>query len=305
VSFAGVTPLTGDNWTDDLRTSSSNGDHNIYWNAVAPQYFETMRIPMLGGRDFKWSDTPASGKKIILNQAAVKILFPGQSAIGQRVTAVGNKSYEVIAVVGDVRYATIRRDAPAGAFVPITQSDDKKPSYTTVVRVKGPVAPLASAARLLAARMAPEIPAPVMTTMSADLDASIISERMMAILSIFFAGCALFVTAIGLYGTLAYATARRTSEIGIRMALGARRAQVVGMVFRENAWSAVGGSCAGLAAALLASRALASFLYGTSVRDPWVLLGAVLALISIASAASLLPALRAARIEPMAALRTE
>ena len=127
----------------------------------------------------------------------------------------------------------------------------------------------------------------------------------MAMLSIFFAGCALLVTAIGLYGTLAYATARRTSEIGIRMALGAQRLQVVAMVFRENAWVAIGGSLAGLAAALMASQVLASFLYGTSVRDPWVMVGSVAALILIASAASLLPAMRAARIEPMVALRTE
>jgi len=144
-----------------------------------------------------------------------------------------------------------------------------------------------------------------MTSMSSTLDASISSERMMAMLSIFFAGCAMLVTAIGLYGTLAYATARRTSEIGIRMALGAQRLQVVAMVFRENAWIAVCGSLAGLGAALLASRALASFLYGTSTRDPWVLIGSVVALISVASAASLLPAIRAVRIEPMEALRTE
>jgi ABC-type antimicrobial peptide transport system permease subunit len=128
---------------------------------------------------------------------------------------------------------------------------------------------------------------------------------MMAMLAVFFAGCALLVTAIGLYGTLAYATARRTSEIGIRMALGARRAQVVGLVFRENAWVAAGGSLAGLAVALLASRALASFLYGTSVHDPWVLVGSVAALTLIASAASLVPALRAAQIDPMQALRAE
>ena len=128
---------------------------------------------------------------------------------------------------------------------------------------------------------------------------------MMALLAAFFAGCALLVTAIGLYGTLAYATARRTSEIGIRMALGAQRAQVVAMVFRENAWIAVGGSLAGLAAALLASRLLASFLYGTSVRDPWVMAASVAALTMIASAASLVPAIRAARIEPMSALRAE
>jgi ABC-type antimicrobial peptide transport system permease subunit len=131
------------------------------------------------------------------------------------------------------------------------------------------------------------------------------AERMMALLAVFFAGCALLVTAIGLYGTLAYATARRTSEIGIRMALGAQRARVVAMVFEENALVATAGAGAGLVAALFSSRALASFLYGTSPHDPWVLVGSVAVLIVIASAASLLPALRAARIEPMAAIRYE
>jgi ABC-type antimicrobial peptide transport system permease subunit len=145
----------------------------------------------------------------------------------------------------------------------------------------------------------------VLTTISGDLDATISSERMMAMLSVFFAVCALVVTAIGLYGTLAYTTARRTSEIGIRMALGAQRGQVVAMVFRENAWISVCGSVCGLAVALLASRALASFLYGTSVRDPWVMVGSVAALTAIASAASLVPALRAARINPIQALRAE
>jgi ABC-type antimicrobial peptide transport system permease subunit len=153
--------------------------------------------------------------------------------------------------------------------------------------------------------MAPQIPAPVLTTMSSQLDDSIRSERMMAMLSVFFAVCALLVTGIGLYGTLAYATARRTSEIGIRMALGSQRIQVVAMIVRSNASVAIGGAIAGLLTAMLASRVLASFLYGTSTRDPWVMLGAVMALATIASAASLLPALRASRIEPMEALRTE
>jgi ABC-type antimicrobial peptide transport system permease subunit len=137
------------------------------------------------------------------------------------------------------------------------------------------------------------------------LNESMSAERMMALLALFFAGCALLVTAIGLYGTLAYTTARRTSEIGIRMALGARRTRVMAMVFRENAQIAALGAGAGLVAALFASRALASFLYGTSPRDPWVLAGSVGALIVIAGAASLLPALRAARIEPMTAIRCE
>jgi ABC-type antimicrobial peptide transport system permease subunit len=110
---------------------------------------------------------------------------------------------------------------------------------------------------------------------------------------------------VGLYGTLAYATERRTSEIGIRMALGARRTQVAGMVFRQNAAVALAGTASGLVAALLASRALASFLYGTSTHDPWVFAGSIAALALIASAASLLPAVRAAGIEPMRAIRCE
>jgi ABC-type antimicrobial peptide transport system permease subunit len=137
------------------------------------------------------------------------------------------------------------------------------------------------------------------------VDDSLSTERMMALLSVFFAACALLVTAIGLYGTLAYVTARRTSEIGIRMALGAQRSRVLSMVFRENAVVALFGTVVGLGAAPLASRALASFLYGTSPRDPWVLFGSVVALTFIASVASLVPALRAAQIEPMAAIRCE
>ena len=169
----------------------------------------------------------------------------------------------------------------------------------------GPAGPLTGAVRELLKRIAPGVPVPVVTSMQTVMDDSLSAERLMALLSVFFAACALLVTAIGLYGTLAYATARRTSEIGIRMALGAQRTQVVGMVCGQNALVALCGTAAGLIAALLASRALASFLYGTSVRDPWVLGGSVTALALIASAASALPALRAARIDPMAAIRCE
>lgn len=179
------------------------------------------------------------------------------------------------------------------------------PSYNAVVRTSGPAGPLADAARALAQGMEPEIPAPLLTSMNATVDESLSAERTMALLAVFFAACALIVTAVGLYGTLAYATSRRTNEIGIRMALGARRAQVVAMVFLQNAGVALAGTTLGLIAALLASRLLASFLYGTSARDPWVFAGSILALALIASAASLLPALRSARINPMSAIRCD
>jgi len=305
VSFESIVPLSHRGWNGDYSTPAG-GTHQIYMNAVGPEYFGTMRIPLYLGREFSWSDSNASGLKIILNQSAAKEFFPGQNALGRQVTNPRETlSYQVVGVVADAKYRDMQSPAPAAAYVPMQQDEQPKPSLTAVIRVDGPLAPLAGAARVLASRLAPDIPAPVMTTVDDVLNRSVSTERMMAILAVFFAGCALLVTAIGLYGTLAYATARRTSEIGIRMALGAQRGQVVAMVFRENAWIAVCGSLGGLAVALFASRMLAAFLYGTSVHDPWVMLGSVAALCAIASAASLVPALRAARINPIQALRTE
>ena len=305
VSFASITPMSGNIWISTYHSSWSGGDKSTHMNTVAPAFFQTMRVPLLAGRDFRWNETKASGSKIILNQAAAKLLFPDRNPIGQQVFKDEKNSSEVIAVVGDIHYASISEAAPPEAYISITQDEGHKSSYTAVVRNDGPPAALAAASRSLAAQMSPDIPPPVMISMSDQLDNSISSQRMMAMLAVFFAACALLVTAIGLYGTLAYATARRTGEIGIRIALGAQRTQVIGLVFRENAWIAISGSIAGLIAALLASHTLASFLYGTSTRDPWVLIGSVAALLCVASSASLLPALRAARIEPIQALRNE
>ena len=304
VAFASITPMDGSVWTSTYKTPFSNGDRDLHMSRVSPGFFQAMRIPAMAGRDFAWDDSPESGRKIILNQSAARLLFPGMSPVGQHIMN-DKKSLEVIGVVGDIRYASLSEGPPPGAYLAITQDSEKKPSYTCVVRIAGSPDQLASAARARAAKMAPEIPAPVLTTLTSDIDTSISSERMMAMLAVFFAACALLVTAIGLYGTLAYATARRTSEIGIRMALGARKLQVVALVFRENSWTAASGSLLGLVIALLAFRALASFLYGISSRDPLVLMASVGVLAFVSSAASLLPAIRAAQIEPITALRAE
>jgi predicted permease len=308
VSFARIVPMSHFVWDDDFYATEGKS-HDIHENSVGPDYFQTMRIPMLEGRSFRWNDTAATGPKIILNQSAARLFFPGRSPLGQILKKRDDDnviSYEVIGVVGDAKYEEMRDPAPPSAYFSMTQHDNQhSPSYTAVVRIDGPASPLAAAARSLAIRTAPGIPAPVMTSMSAVIDDSLGAERMMALLSVFFAVCALLVTAIGLYGTLAYATSRRTSEIGIRMALGARREQVVTMIFRENAEIALTGSLLGVIAALLAARALASFLYGTSAHDPWVFAASLIALAAVASAASLLPALRAARIEPITAIRCE
>lgn len=305
VSFQFIVPVSHRGWNGQY--AAPGGEKHLIWlNSVGPEYFRTMRVPVLAGREFGWNDTKASGMKMILNQAAARQFFPDGDALGRQVVDSWDKTaYEVVAVVGDAKYQDVRSPAPAAAYVPIQQDPQKKPSLNAVVRVEGPWAPLASASRMLAVRLAPTIPAPVVRPMEDYVDTSVSSERMMAVLGVFFAVCALLVTAIGLYGTLAYATERRTSEIGIRMALGAQRARVMAMVFRENAVVAAIGCGAGLGAAVMLSKVLASFLYETSPRDPMVYAAAIAALGAVACAASLLPAVRAARIDPMSAIRCE
>jgi predicted permease len=314
VSFSSVTPLSGSVWTGDLHLPGGM-DRAVHDSRVGPDYFRTMRIPLLTGRELAWNDAPGSGLKVILNQAAADMFFPAGDAIGKQLRNTrerdgvkqGEEVYEVIGVVGNTKYTTLREPAPPTAYFSITQPDpeQKKPSYAAIVRFSGPAAPLVAAVRQITSTIAPDIPPPTFTTMDAQIDDSIAAERVMALLSAFFAMSALLVTGIGLYGVLSYSTARRTSEIGIRMALGAERAQVVSLVFRENAWIAAAGAAIGLAVAALASRALTTFLYGTSPRDPLVMTLSLAVLCLIAAAASIIPAIRAASVDPMKALRTE
>jgi predicted permease len=308
VSDAKIIPFEGSEWDPDLPDTRGT-IHDTYANAVAPDYFSTMRIPLLDGRDFTWNDTPSSGLKIILNQAAARQLFPDSDALGRSIRLDEGKKisvYQVVGIVADAKYDDLRSLAPATAYFAIPQFDgDGSPSFNAVVRTTMPPGPLASAARAITAQLAPSVPAPEMTSMQKTIDDSLGAERMMTMLAVFFALCALVVVSIGLYGTLAYATARRTAEIGIRMALGAKRAHVAAMVFRQNLWVVMGGAVIGLAVALVATRALASFLFQTTARDPWVIAGSICALALAACVASLVPALRASRIEPMSAIRCE
>ena len=306
VSFERIVPLSSATWTETFSSGGGQA-HGLDMNEIGPDYFRTMRIPIAGGRDFRWTDSNSESSKIILNRAAAKLLFgASNNAIGQTVVeGDGGKRYEVLAVVGDAKYESLRKAAPATGYWPITQTNQHKPSYSAVVRVDHFTIPFALAVRSITGKLAPEIPSPELTSMERVLDDSISSERVMAMLSVFFAFCALLVTGVGLYGTLSYNTARRTSEIGIRMALGAQRTGVVVLVFRENLIVAISGCGAGVISAVLASRVLTSFLYETSPRDPWILLGSITALALIAGGASLLPAIRAASIEPITAIRCE
>ncbi|HEY2859165.1 MAG TPA: ABC transporter permease [Terracidiphilus sp.] len=307
VSFQRMALFTGREWDEDIADTHGT-DHDTYQDSVAPGYFSTMRIPLLAGREFTWNDTPSTGLKLILNQTAAHQLFPDSNALGRTIRhdeGKGMKAYEVVGIVGDAKYLDLRSPAPPTAYYAMPQDGEDVVSYVAAVRTTSAPGPLANTVRAITAQMAPAVPAPNVTSMQATIDDSLGAERMMTMLAVFFAVCALVVTAIGLYGTLAYATNRRSAEIGIRMALGAKRSRIAAMVLRQNLWAVMGGTGIGLAAALLATRALASFLFLTSTHDPWVIAASILALAVTACLASLLPALRAARIEPMAAIRCE
>ena len=308
VGYASVPPISGSMMMGSKHVPGG-GDRDEYGNSVGPGYFNAMRTPILEGRDFTWQDKTIDSRNIIINQAAARMFYPNSDALGKTLADTDGKketSYTIVGIVGDTKYNSLKEPAPPTVYNPIHYDRDfKKPSFTAMVRYTGPVAPLAAAIRGILASTSSDIPAPDFRTMENFIDNSIAAERVMALLSVFFGVSALLVTGIGLYGVLAYATARRTSEIGIRMALGAAREQVVGLVFRENIWVALSGCAAGLITAILASRALSTFLYGTSPRDPWILIGSVAVLCFIAALASLFPAVRAASVDPMKALRSE
>jgi predicted permease len=308
VGYSSVPPLSGSIMMGS-KHAAGGGDRDIYNNNVGQGYFSAMRTPILEGRDFTWQDKPEEGHDIIVNQAAAKMFYPGQDALGKTLGDNDGKtphSYTIVGVVADTKYSSLKEPAPPTVYFPLGfYKEFKKPSFTLMVRYAGPVAPLAVAIRGILTSASPDIPAPDFRTMESYIDGSIAAERVMALLAIFFGISALLVTGIGLYGVLAYSTARRTSEIGIRMALGAARAQVIALIFRENIWVALSGCIAGLATAVLASRALSAFLYSTSPRDPWVLSASLIALCLIAAIASLVPAMRAASVDPMKALRSE
>lgn len=315
VSFNVVTPLSGSTWSWDYTLPSWQSSRALNRNEVAPEYFATLRIPLLRGREFTWNDTPASGGKVILSESAAHLFFPNGDAVGKQIytnaEVVDNKitphriPLEVIGIVGDIRSESMQTGAPATVYQAITQVNEKQQSYTALVRFDGAAAPLAEAARQLVAQTAPDVPTPVFHSMDEILNGTIATERLMALLAAFFAACALLIVGIGLYGTLAYATTQRRAEIGIRMALGAQRRQVVLLVCRENIGASCCGLLLGIALALAATRLLSSLLYNTSTRDPWILLASVVLLWIASALASMLPALRVARIDPAQTLRAE
>jgi predicted permease len=276
-------------------------------NQVGREYLRALGMPVVMGRDFGPQDTPQSQAVMVVNETLARTLYPGVSPIGRHVAMEGDKrpDLEIVGVVKDAKYQGLR-DRPTGMFfVDLDQNKIPDTFSDLVVRVAGNPEALMSQIRAAIRSVDPNLAVWDVLTLSEAVDRSLGQEKLLAKLASFFGALALLLASIGLYGVMAYSVARRTNEIGIRMALGAQPSAVLGMVLRESVVVVGLGLMAGIPAALACGRLIESQLYGLAANDPITIVGASAALLAVALGSSWLPARRAALLDPLTALREE
>jgi predicted permease len=281
-------------------------------NAVGDRYFETMRIPIVTGRAFQPTDTETSLKVAVVNRALVKQFFPNQNPIGKtfstdEIDAHDGKKlvYQIVGVCADARYATLREDPPPIFYVSYRQAPDLTWGMTYAVKSRMQRSEIANSLKQAVQSIDRDLPLTDVRTQQEQIDALLQQERIFASLTAGFGILALILAIIGIYGIMSYSVARRTNEIGIRLALGARTRQVLTMVLAETSWLAIAGVVIGSGTALLLVRYIRSMLYGLRNFDPVSLILAAGLLLGVSLLAGFVPARRAARVQPMEALRHE
>jgi predicted permease len=273
---------------------------------VAVNFFDTMGIPLLAGRGFTAADNNLAAPRIaVINEAAVRKFFPNESPLGRRFGSTPETSgqIEVIGVVRDAKYNSVREDAPATMYVPFAQSPVGGMAFE--VRTAGDPASTVGAIREAVRQADPNVPLMNVSTQLEAIEARFAQERLFAQAYALFGGLALLVAAVGLFGVMSYSVARRVNEIGVRMALGARRLDVVGMIMRESIVLVGAGVLIGIGAALASGRLVATLLFGLQPTDAGTIALAVAVLLTVSTLAGYLPARRAAGVDPMVALRAE
>jgi predicted permease len=301
-------PLSGGGWDENMHVPGKadlpDRESDTFINVVGPRFFDVMEIPLLFGRQFNDRDTAAGEKVGIISRLAAQRFFPKENPIAAHVLLEG-KPIRIIGVAEDIKYLSLRGQDSPELYLPYTQNPDKLPSFTFILKMQ-PGAPSPNQAfRVMLHDLAPDVPLGMTYTMDQQVEDSVGLERLMASLSIFFGVLALLLTSIGLYGILAYTVTRRTGEIGIRMALGARQSQVIWLVLRSAIIYVLGGIGIGVIAVLATSRLVTALLYGIRPNDPGNLIGAMLALLIVAASASVFPSPRASRVDPATSLRQE
>ena len=313
VSLSSHRLLTGGRWDSSVTVEGyqARPGENVspYMMAVAPDYFRTLGIPLLAGRDFRLEDAGDNGKVAVVNESFVKYFFGGGNAIGKRFgRGIGSGvqyDTEIVGVVADSKYTSLREENQRHVYHPFLRYPQQIGRMTFYVRREQPPDVLLSAIRAEIRTMDPNLPLFEVRTLDDQVNLSISNERLLASLSIGFSALAAFLAALGLYGVLAYIVTGRTREIGLRMAVGAGRGDILRLVLREVLPVTIVGLAAGLGAAAALGRLVASQLYGFKNADPVTLAAAGCAMLLVASLSAALPALRAARVQPISALRYE
>jgi putative ABC transport system permease protein len=307
-----VTPISGSTWNEDVNpegySPKGKSDALVYFNRVSPGYFATMRTPILLGRDFSEHDDAGAPKVMLIGESTARKFFGKGNPIGKTIRMEGQPgkqdTYQVIGVVKDIKYEQVDEDRLLSAFVACAQDPKPWSGVTFEVRSERPVESLIPAVRAAIGEVDRGISLEF-RNFETQVNESLLQPRMVALLSAFFGGLALLLAMIGLYGVTAYGVARRQAEIGIRMALGAQPGSVIWLVLREVAAMLAIGTVLGLGASLAAGRLVASLLYGVKSYDAAPLVIAAVVLGIATGVAAYLPAHRAARLDPMAALREE
>jgi predicted permease len=288
------------------RPFREDGSDVLMMNRVSDGLFETLGIPLLAGRTFDPRDVGPNSDAVIVDELFVRRFFPNQNPLGQRfgIGRDDNNSREIIGVVKSSRYDSLRREIRPTMYRAALAGGPGSPVHF-VIRAAIDAGQLAQAVRRAAAAADPSVPVEEFRTQTALIDNLLRTERLLSVLSSAFGAVALTLAAVGLAGLLAYTVARRSNEIGIRMALGAAPGDVVRMVLRDSLWLVGIGVAAGLPGAYAIGRALESTLFGLEAADPATAAAALAVLGIVAALAAWLPARRAARVDPMAALRDE
>ena len=315
VSVSENTLINGGAWIDGIliqgytpKTSDGSDGQVVAWlNSVGPGFFRTMGISVLLGRAVDARDTASAPKVAAINQTLARQCFAGSNPVGRRLGGFGGSKpsdFQIVGVVGDTKYGGLRDKAPPTVYIAYAQYPNPGPT-SIEVRTAGDPKQWMSAVRGGVQSLDRNLPLLDFKTQTEQIDQATFQERLFARLSSFFGLLALLLACVGLYGMMSYAASRRTNEIGIRMALGAERTKILRMVLRESMTVTGIGIVIGVAGALGASRLIASVLYGLKPIDPLTFALATAVLAAVAVLAGYLPARRAAKIDPMVALRHE
>jgi predicted permease len=314
VTMSTYSPMSGSSRSSSITvrgyTAQPGENLDVEDQLIGPKYAETLGVPVLRGRGIDERDTAASDRVAVVNEAFAQHFFKDQNPIGRIINFDDEREKDsglaIIGVIGDVKSSDAREPAQPSVYRPILQlQDDSAYTASIEMRTQGTASAVAGAARQAISQVDAKLPIFGVTTLSEQLDTRLKQERLITQLVSFFGALALLLACIGMYGVMAQGVARRTNEIGIRMALGAQRSNIALLILRETLLLVIGGLLIGVPTALFAARLISTQLFGLNPSDLRTLIGTAIVLSGVALIASYVPARRASRVDPLVALRYE